>query len=410
MKRWVDVAALGVSQIIGYGTLYYSFSVLAPSMAHDLGWTSEWVFGAMSIALLTSGLVAPWTGRWMDRYGAGRIMAFGSAAAALALVACAATGSVTTFVPALVASQVAATLVQYGAAFSLLVQRQPETALRNIVYLTLIAGFASTIFWPLTAWMHGFLGWREVYLVFAGLHLAVCLPVHILLSRKTGRNMGRAVGSVSSPPLSQRGRLRDEDRNAGFIMMATAFALQSFISSAVLIHMLPMLAALGLGAAGLAAGTLFGPAQVASRLLNMVFARNLTQLHLAITSAILLVLALAVLTIAAPSFWGAILFATLFGLGSGLFSIVGGTLPLELFGHHGYGALQGRIMSVRLIVGAAAPFTFALLMENAGVTWALLAATGVGTGAVVTFVGIIRLTGHTALPELIPTSSSEAVR
>lgn len=82
MKRWVDVAALGVSQIIGYGTLHYSFSVLAPSMAHDLGWTSEWVFGAMSIALLTSGLVAPWTGRWMDRHGAGRIMAFGSAAGA----------------------------------------------------------------------------------------------------------------------------------------------------------------------------------------------------------------------------------------------------------------------------------------------------------------------------------------
>jgi len=399
MKRWVDVAALGVSQIIGYGTLYYSFSVLAPSMARDLGWTSERVFGALSIALLTSGLVAPWTGRWIDRFGAGRIMAFGSAAAALALVACAATGSVTTFVPALVASQVAATLVQYGAAFSLLVQRQPETAQRNIVYLTLIAGFASTIFWPLTAWMHGFLGWRDVYLVFAGLQLVVCLPIHVLLARKPDLSTANSERPGHPAATSPQDHLRDRDRTAGFVMMTTAFALQSFISSAVLIHMLPMLAALGLGAAGVAAGTLFGPAQVASRLLNMVFAKNLLQLHLAIISAVLLVLALTVIIVAPPSFWVAMLFATLFGLGSGLFSIVGGTLPLELFGHQGYGALQGRVMSVRLIVSAAAPFTFALLMHNAGVTWALLASAGIGAGAIVAFLIILKLNRRAALLE-----------
>lgn len=389
MKRWVDVAALGVSQIIGYGTLYYSFSVLAPSMAHDFGWTSEWIFGALSVALLASGGVAPWTGRWLDRFGAGRVMALGSVAATAALVACAATGSVTTFLPALVASQVAATFVQYGAAFSLLVQRQPETAQRNIVYLTLIAGFASTIFWPLTAWMHGFLGWRQVYLAFAGLHLLVCLPIHLLLSRKPDQERG--AGARRAPPASapQRGRLRDADRNAGFVLMTTAFALQSFISSAVLIHMLPMLAALGLGAAGVAAGTLFGPAQVASRLLNMLFAKNLAQLHLAIASAIMLVVALAVLTIATPSFWVAMLFASLFGLGSGLFSIVGGTLPLELFGHQGYGALQGRVMSVRLIVSAAAPFTFSFIMSHVGVGLALIVVAGVGVCAAAAFALIL---------------------
>ena len=391
MKRWVDVAALGVSQIIGYGTLYYSFSVLAPSMARDFGWTSEWIFGALSVALLASGGVAPWTGKWMDRFGAARIMAFGSVAAALALVACAATGSVTTFIPALVASQIAATFVQYGAAFSLLVQRQPETAQRNIVYLTLIAGFASTIFWPLTAWMHGFLGWRPVYLVFAGLQLAVCLPIHLLLSRNPGRKAEGDARRISSATAPQQGRLGDVDRKAGFIMMTTAFALQSFISSAVLIHMLPMLAALGLGAAGVAAGALFGPAQVASRLINMVFARNLAQLHLAIASAVLLVLALAALAIAAPSFWVAMLFATLFGLGSGLFSIVGGTLPLELFGHQGYAALQGRVMSVRLIVGAAAPFTFSFIMANGGVALALMAVAGVGVCATATLLLIAKL-------------------
>lgn len=396
MKRWVEITALGVSQIIGYGTLYYSFSILAPTMASDFGWTSEGVFGALSVALLAGGSVAPWAGRLMDRLGAGRIMAFGSIAAAGALAACAATESATAFVPALIASQVAATLIQYGAAFSLLVQREPETAQRNIVYLTLIAGFASTIFWPLTEWMHGFLSWRQVYFAFAIVQLSICLPIHVWLSWQPKLETGGRLIRISPAPVPHRGRLRNSDRRTGFVMMTIAFALQSFISSAILIHMLPILAALGLGAAGVAVGTLFGPGQFASRLINIVFAKHLPQLHLAIASAILLVAALALLAVAAPTFWAGILFAILFGLGSGLFSIVGGTLPLELFGHRDYGALQGRVMSVRLIVGAAAPFSFAALMQSAGVTSALLVITGVGIGAVVALVGIIKLIGRTA--------------
>ena len=83
VRAWSDIAALGLTQIIGYGTLYYSFGILAPAMARDLGWPEEWVFGALSIALLTGGLIAPWSGRWIDRFGAGRVMTAGSVTAVL---------------------------------------------------------------------------------------------------------------------------------------------------------------------------------------------------------------------------------------------------------------------------------------------------------------------------------------
>jgi MFS family permease len=388
MRSWPVVVALGLTQIIGYGTLYYSFSLLAPAMARDFGWSSEWVFGALSGALLMGGLAAPWAGRWIDRHGAGRVMTAGSVVAAAALGACAFAPSGLWFVMALVAVEMAANLVQYGAAFALLVQRQARSAARGITHLTLIAGFASTIFWPLTAALHASLSWQQVYLVFAALHLALCLPVHAWLARPQAAPSDAEAAAASAP---LEGSLPVPQRRKGFALMVTGFALQSFVNAAVLVHMLPLLAALGLGAASVIVGTLFGPAQVASRLANMLFGRGLSQLTLAAISAGLLPAAIALLLLTAPLPAGAFAFAVVFGLGSGLSSIAQGTLPLALFGSAGYGARQGQVASVRLVVSSGAPFAFALLMQHNGVTAALAVTAALGAGAILAFGGIALL-------------------
>ncbi|RDV01880.1 arsenite efflux MFS transporter ArsK [Undibacter mobilis] len=394
MRLWAEIAALGVTQIIGYGTLYYSFSILEPSISRDFGWSSEWMFGAFSGALLIGGLVAPLTGRAIDRFGAGRVMAGGSLVAALALVGCALAPSGAAFVPALFAIEIASTLVQYGAAFSLLVQRHHDRAQRSIVYLTLIAGFASTMFWPLTTWLHHVLTWQQVYLIFAASHLILCLPIHAWLSRpvadaspKEEEVRAEASGAIQSAD----GLLLPAARRKGLVLTAGAFAFESFISSAILVHMLPMLQALGLGLAGVVVSTVFGPSQVASRFINMVFGKGISQLTLAIISAALLPGALIVLSASAPSLVGAVLFAILFGMGSGLYSIVGGTLPLELFGRRGYGTLQGQITSVRLIVGSAAPFAFAVMMDRTSPAGAVVMSAVLGSGAVLMLLAIKRL-------------------
>jgi hypothetical protein len=390
-RPWLVIAALGLTQIIGYGTLYYSFSILAPAMARDFGWPTEWVFGALSGALLIGGLAAPWAGRWIDRHGAGRVMTVGSLAAAGALIACALAPVGIVFVPALVAIEVASTLVQYGAAFALLVQQQPRTAQRSIVHLTLIAGFASTIFWPITTALHDVLSWQQVYVVFAAMNLFICVPIHAWLSRlKRPRDETGDVNAIA-PNAAVDGSLPLAARRRGSILLAIGFALQSFVSSAILVHMLPLLGALGLGVAGVTVGTLFGPAQVLSRFINMIFGKNLPQLRLAMISAAVLPASAVLLLLTAPSVPGALAFAVLFGMGNGLYSIVSGVLPLALFGSAGYGARQGRLMSVRLIVSSAAPFAFALLMENIGVNWALAITAILGSGALLAFMGIGRL-------------------
>jgi MFS family permease len=382
------ILALGLTQNIGYGTLYYSFSILAPSIAKDFSWSNEWIFGALSVALLIGGLTAPWTGRGIDRFGAGRMLTIGSILAALALTACAFSPGKTVFVVALIAVQISSNLVQYGAAFALLVQIRPRTAQRSITYLTLLAGFASTIFWPITSALNAHMSWQNVYVIYAALNLFLCLPIHAWLS---GGLAQTRKSDTSKTERAVAGSLAPAARMTGFLLMVTGFALQSFVNAAVLAHMVPMLSAIGLGSAGVTVGTLFGPSQVLSRFTNMIFGRDLSQLTLALISAVLMPGAVALLTLTAPSLSGALAFAVLFGLGSGLNSIVQGTLTLALFGSDGYGQRQGQVLAVRLIVSSAAPFAMAFMMENIGVPAALMFTAALGSISIAAFLGIGRL-------------------
>jgi MFS family permease len=388
-RRAAVIWGLGATQIIGYGTLYYSFSILAPEMARDFAWSTEWVFGVFSASLLFGGLIAPSIGRWMDRHGAGRMMSLGSAVAALALILCAFAPGRATFIAGLVAIEMASAFVLYNAAFALLVQVTPRTAQRSITHLTLIAGFASTLFWPITSLLHEHLTWREVYLVFACINLLVCLPIHLWLASLMKAAKVNGAGVASSNP-AVAGSISTASRARAFLLMAIGFALEGFVLSALLIHMVPLLTTVGMGAGAVLVGTVFGPSQVLSRLVNMLFGKGVSPLLLAVISAALLVAGLTVLLASAPSIAGGVVFAILFGLGSGLTSIVQGSLPLYLFGSDGYGALLGRISAARLLASALAPFIFAFLMTQVGTWSALSVAILLGVAAAVAFASIGR--------------------
>ncbi|MDX2264753.1 MAG: arsenite efflux MFS transporter ArsK [Hyphomicrobiales bacterium] len=384
------VWSLGATQVIGYGTLYYAFSILAAGMAKDFNWTVDWVYGVFSAALLTGGLAAPFAGRWVDRFGAGQIMAAGSVVSAIALAGCALAHSPALFVLGLVAIEVAATLVLYDAAFAALAQLSGQNARRSITHLTLIAGFASTLFWPLTSYLNDWIGWRDVYFVFAGLHVAVCLPIHLMLARQTSGQPAPVPPEMEHFDIEARGSLAEADRVSAFRLILLGFTLSGFVLSALLIHMVPLLTALGFGATGLLMASLFGPAQVFVRVTNMAFGGNLHPVNLAIIASAMLPIAVTLLIAASEWAPAALLFALLFGFGSGLTSIVRGTVPLALFGAHGYGARLGNLTAVRLIVTSIAPFIFAWIMQNVGVAAALWTMAALGTLAVFVFAALAR--------------------
>lgn len=378
------VSALGLTQIIGYGTLYYSFSILAPGMAADLGLSLAEVFGVFSVSLFIGGLSATYIGKQMDRIGAATIMTIGSTLAALTLALCAWSPSIAVFAIAIILLEVSSGMVQYQAAFAALVESDPRTASRSITYLTLIGGFASTIFWPISAALTGYLSWREIYLVFASLNLFLCMPLHFWI-----RSLGKKAGDGAARPRETViGAIPPRARRRAMVIVSFAFALLGFTLAAILAHMVPMLGSIGLGAAAVVIGSLFGPAQVLSRLINMVFGKNLSPPGLAVLSAVLIVFGVLILLMTGNWLPGAVAFAICLGLGSGINSIAQGSLPLYLFGSDGYGAITGKMAAARLAVGAGAPFVFAAAMENIGLSFALVANACLGAISIAAFVAV----------------------
>ena len=243
----VIVWLLGLSQIIGYGTLYYSFAILADSTAAGFGWPVSWLYGGLSLGLLLGGMIAPEVGRRIDRHGAGVVMAAGSAIAALTLLAAAVAPNGAVCLVAVVATQVTGSLGLYDAAFAALVQATGPEARVRITHLTLIAGFASTLFWPLTTWLQGMFDWRQIYVAFAAANLLLCLPVHVLLARQRKHHLAipAAPSAPGHPPVpaSRQRRL--------LWLVTIGFALSGFALSAMLAQLVPTLSALGLGASAL---------------------------------------------------------------------------------------------------------------------------------------------------------------
>jgi MFS family permease len=377
--------ALGVTQIVGYGTLYYSFSILAPGIAADFNVAVEWIYGCISLALLAGGLISPWAGGLADRLGAGKIMSVGSIGAAAALAVCGLAGSTIAFLAGMILVELASAFVLYSTAFAFLAQTTGVRAQRSITYLTLIAGFASTIFWPLTAWLLQAMDWHQIYFLFAGLNLAVCLPLHLWLSRFARIAATRPAENTAVPA-----SMTVDNGNLVFVLIVLGFSLAGFVSAATLFHMVPMLGLLGLGAAGVWVASLLGPAQVASRLINMAFGKDLPATVLAVVSAITMPVALGTLALSAPSTSGAVAFAVVFGLGSGLFSIVSGTLPLAIFGKAGFGKRLGWIGMGRLGLSALAPFALSVAFGAIGPRPSLWMLAGAGMLCVGVFAEVWR--------------------
>jgi hypothetical protein len=236
------------------------------------------------------------------------------------------------------------------------------------------------------------LNWHQVYFVFAGMHVIVCLPLHLWLTRFARIAAQRPVVENTLPLMEARGA-----NSFTFILVVLGFSLAGFVSAATLFHIVPMLGLLGLGETGVLVATLFGPAQVASRLINMAFGKDLPAPALSVISALLMPAALVVLALTAPAITGAIAFAIIFGLGSGLFSIVSGTLPLALFGKAGFGKRLGWISLGRLGVSAIAPFALSLALGAIGPKPSILILAAAGLCCVAVFSEIWRRTRHGAI-------------
>lgn len=380
MKPSPLTIGLGVSMTVGYGTLHYSFSVLAPAIARDFGWETSFVFGVFSAGLLAGAVSAPIFGRSIDRFGARPIMVLGTLAATLALGLYAVMQNAWQFAAITFLAEFVAFAVQYDAGFAALAQRHGQEARSHVTLVTLIAGFASTVFWPLDQWLLTLMDWRDVYLVLAAVNLVFALPVHLAVpSYRPPRKEQETATGKESP--------KDSGTRMPMVLMAISLAAGGFLISAVSASLLVVLGAAGYSpAVATLAGSLIGPSQVLARLIEYSQRRLFTPVMTALVASgalfvsfLLLSSALVRPIIAVPMF-----FAVIYGAGQGLTSIVRGVLPLYYFGAAGYGQTMGILSGARMVLSAAAPVSIVFVSERAGAGVAilfLLAAAGISAGA-----------------------------
>lgn len=350
------ILALGTTQTIAWASSYYLPAILAAPIARDIDVTQTLVFGALSGALVISGILGPRIGHTIDRVGGRGMLAVSNGVLALGLgLLSVATGPLLLFAAWIVIG-VGMGMGLYEAAFATLARIYGMAARRSITGITLIAGFASTVGWPLTAWLEARYGWRATCQCWALIHLLLALPLNLTLPRAT-----------SPVPVSKETIAPRTARENSLITVALAyvFAATAFVSSGVSALLPTMLTQFGATpATALLAGALIGPAQVAARLLEAGWLSRYHPLVSARLATLTTPLGVLVLLIGGPVV--APLFAVLYGAGNGILTIARGTLPLALFGPEGFGKRVGLLSLPARATGAIAPLAIGLMTAHFG--------------------------------------------
>jgi predicted MFS family arabinose efflux permease len=353
------VIGLGTTQTIAWASSYYLPAVLAAPIARDLGLAPTYVFAALSGALVLSGLLGPRVGHAIDRFGGRSLLASSNAVFAAGLLLLSAAHGAVLLIAAWMLLGIGMGLGLYEAAFATLTRIYGTRARKAITGITLIAGFASTVGWPLTTWLDAEYGWRAACQIWAVIHLCLALPLNLLLPRATPLDQVSQPVSAASP--------HPERQSETFAMgvLAYMFAAASFVSSGISAILPSMLVAFGATPAqALLAGTLVGPAQVGARLLE---AGLLNRFHPLLSARLAMLMnPIGVVTLIAGGSFFAPVFAVLYGAGNGIITIARGTLPLVLFGPVGFGRRVGMISLPSRLTGAAAPLVLGLMVEHFG--------------------------------------------
>ena len=366
------VAALGTAQTLAWASSYYLPAILADPMASDIGVSRAVVYGAFSASLVIAAVAGPAVGRAIDRRGGRGVLVLSNGVLAAGLLALAAAPGPLAFIGAWLVMGLGMALGLYDSAFAALTALYGREARGPITGITLIAGFASTVGWPLTSILSGAVGWRETCLVWAAVNLLVVLPLNwfgLPATTVAPETATSAAPKVGWKPYRE------------MLLLAFVFAACWFVTGSMAAHLPRLLERAGATHfEAVAASALVGPAQVGARVAEFLVLRRLHPLISARLAAGLFPVGAGLLALVGP---GALsLFVVLYGAGNGLLTIARGTVPLALFGPAGYGERTGLLGAPARAVQAVAPLAFGLLLDELGLA-AIAVAAGASLGALV---------------------------
>ena len=360
------VGWLSLGQLITWGSVFYTFSLLMEPVEHELGLTRAQSSLAFSLALLAEGAMAYPVGRWIDRGHERAVMTGGSLLVAACLVLHSTVTSVAGFYAVWIGLGVALAATLYSPVFAVVTRRFPHDFRRAIITLTFLGGLASTVFIPLSAWLVQSLGWRHALWVLALLQLLVCAPLHAVLLRNAPGPVAQGAGGEARSPTTYL-------RSAPFLLIGVFVVCMMGVTAALPPHMISLLRGTGLAEAWvIAIPASIGVIQVLGRLLLYFFEHHF-DLHLANRLIPTLIpLGLAALLAGTGHAWAAVLFVVLYGLGNGMMTIVKGTAIAQYVSRDHVASLNGALGLPSALARAVAPLVLGLLWSaEAGYAWGL---------------------------------------
>jgi MFS family permease len=349
------IVALGTTQTLAWASSYYLPAILADAIGRDLGVSSNWIFAAFSGSLVIAALLGPRVGRQIDLVGGRSVLSISNLTLAAGLALLGLTTSIPVLVIAWLLLGIGMGFGLYDAAFAALGRIYGDAARRSITGITLFGGFASTVGWPLTAWGLETIGWRDTCFAWAAAHILIGLPINFFMLPAV-KGAKAAVAAAVKPHIPI-------DRT--MVLLAFAFAAAWTVTGAMAAHMPRILEAAGATTVqAVAAGALFGPAQVVARIIEASFLSRYHPLLSTRLACLTHPIGAAILAVAGGAASSA--FAIFFGLGNGILTIARGTLPLAIFGPQNYGYRLGIIGAPARMAQAAAPLVFGLLIDIMG--------------------------------------------
>ena len=356
------VAVLCITQVLGWGALFYPPGLTMPHVAAAHGWSLAQALSGFSIALAVSGLAAPFACGLIDRHGGHLVMSAGALLGALGLLLLPLAGSFAVYLAGWVLLGIAMACNLYDPAFTALARIFGTASRRPITLVTFAGGLASTVSWPATQILIAHGDWRLAYYVFAAVMAFVIAPLYAFVLPRNAVYVPPPAPAGAPPPKPAK---IVPAAGLPFILTAAGFAAHSVMQSGTLTHLLTILQRGGIDAGtAVAIGAMFGPAQVLSRIADFMSGGRLHPLLVARLAMAVMAGGFILLTVVGFSPEIAALFAIMFGAANGVVTIARGALPLALFGAAGYGRVVGRIARPAQICQALAPFALAFAIDR----------------------------------------------
>lgn len=373
------IAVLAVTQVISWGTSFDMMGVMGRVIADDLALPNEIIFFGLSLMMLVSALAGPTTGRFIDRYGAAKVLAAASVVFAVGLTVLALSHEPVVYFLAWVVIGLAGALGLTAPAYAAVVEREGLNGKRTIAILMLFTGLSATVFWPILTYLTAHIGWRMSFGLCAVIHILVCLPLHLFgLPRPEGGADARRAAEMAPVPLEPA------EKKRAFLYLASATAIASFVSFGLSPSLLALLQHAGASPAlALQLGSARGAIGVSARMVDMVLGRRGNPLLTGLIGMSLMLASFALLAFI-PGYNPVLVgFMLLYGFGTGVVAVARALMPLSLFSAREYGLQAARLSLPQNLANAAAPVIFTAILDRVGFTATVM------TGAVLSAISLI---------------------